>query len=324
MQYALQLTHPGPEGRLQRIDWPPRDPAEGELRIRHDYVGVNFIDSYYRTGLYPLEDPAIPGVEGVGTIESIGAGVSGFQLGQKIAYGAAPGAFATTRLLPAWRALPLPEGINADIAAASMLRGMTAHMLLSQNCPVGKGTRVLIHAAAGGLGGVLTQWAKALGAVVIGTVGSEEKVAIARRLGADAVIVGRDADLVAEVDALTAGQGVDLAIDGIGGDRLRQTIECVRSDGAVASIGQAAGPIPEMSLVALAPRRAIRLLRPSIMAFAADPTAYRDAGEAVFAMLKRGIAVQPDKTYPLIEAAAALSDLEGGAGTGAKLLTVAE
>lgn len=322
MQQALQLVHPGPAGALHVIDWPTRAPGTGELRIRHDRVGVNFIDSYYRTGLYPLAAPAVPGVEGVGIVEAIGPGVTGFKPGQRIAYCAQPGAFATTRLLPAWRALPLPDHVSSDTAAASMLRGMTAHMLLSHIYPVSAGSHVLIHAAAGGLGGVLTQWAKALGAIVVGTVSTSEKAAVARQLGADHVIVGRDADLVAETDAITGGQGVDFAIDGIGGDRLRQTMGCVRADGTVASIGQAAGPIPDMPVAAFAPRRTIRFARPSIMAFAANPAAYRDAGAAVFSMFDRGIAVECGKTYPLTEASAALSDLESGEGTGAKLLTV--
>lgn len=322
MQHALHIVHPGPSGALQLIDWQPPVPGKGELRIRHDRVGVNFIDSYYRTGLYPLPDPAIPGVDGVGIVEAIGPGVTGFTIGQRVAYCAQPGAFATTRLLPDWRALPLPDHIDTDIAAASMLRGMTAHMLLAHVHPVGAATTVLVHAAAGGLGGVLTRWAKALGATVIGTVSTGEKAALARGLGADHVIVGRDADLVAETDALTDGQGVDFAIDGIGADRLRRTIACVRADGTVASIGQAAGPVPDMSVAEVAPRRAIRFTRPSIMAFAADPAAYRAAGDALFTMLDRGIGVAPERIYPLTDAAAALSDLERGEGTGAKLLAV--
>lgn len=322
MQQAIRLIHPGKAGALQMTDWAPRQPGKGELRIRHDRVGVNFIDSYYRTGLYPLAEPCVPGVEGVGRIEALGEGVSGFDLGQRVAYCAQPGAFATTRLLPAWRALPLPDHIGSDVAAASMLRGMTAHMLLSRVFPVVRDSRVLVHAAAGGLGGLLTQWAKALGAFVIGTVSTTEKAAIARWLGADHVIVGRASELADEVDAITDGQGADYAIDGIGGTRLRQTMASVRADGTVASIGQAAGSIPHMSVAEFSPRRTVRFARPSIMAFAADPKAYREAGEALLAMLERGIAVEHDKTYPLAQAAAALSDLESGDGTGAKLLEI--
>lgn len=322
MQQALQLAQPGRNGTLKAINWPPRAPGEGELRIRHDCVGVNFIDSYFRTGVYPLADPAIPGVEGVGIIEAIGAGVSGMSVGQRVAYCAQPGGFATTRLLPAWRALALPDEIVSESAAASMMRGMTAHMLLGHVYPVQEGSLVLVHASAGGLGGVLTQWAKALGANVIGTVSTPEKAAISRGYGADHVIVGRDADLVSEVSALTGGRGVDFAIDGVGGERLRQTMACVRADGTVASIGQAAGPIPDFSVAEFSPRRVLRFARPSVMAFAADPDAYRLAGEAVIAMILRGVSVPPEETYPLAEAAAALAALESGRGTGAKILTV--
>lgn len=322
MEQAIKVVHPGVQGALQEITWPSCVPGKGELRIRQEFIGVNFIDSYYRIGLYPLPEPGIPGVEGVGTIEAVGEGVSGYAPGQRIAYCAQPGGYATTRLLPAWRALPLPGALRPEIAAASMLRGMTAHMLLSHVYPVDAKATVLILASAGGLGGLLTQWAKFLGATVIGTVSTEEKAAISRRLGADHVIVGRDADLVAEIDAITGGQGVDFAIDGVGGQNLRKTLACLRADGTVASIGQAAGPIPDMSIADFAPRRAIRFLRPSIMAYAADQDAYRAAGQAVFAMIERGIAVEPEQTYPLAEAAKALRDLESGRGTGAKILSV--
>lgn len=322
MEQAIRLVTPGREGRLQRGVVEIGAPGPGELRIRQEHIGVNFIDSYFRTGLYPLLEPSIPGVEGCGTIEAIGEGVSGHIIGQRVVYCAQPGGFATSRLLPAWRALPLPAAIGAEIAAASMLRGMTAHMLLSRIHPVETRSTVLIQAAAGGLGGLLTRWAKALGATVIGTVGTPEKAAIATRLGADHVIVGRDAALVTEIDALTGGAGVDFAIDGIGGNRLRQSIACTRADGTVASIGQAAGESPALSVADFAPRRAIRFARPSIMAFAADPAAYRAAGAAVFDMIQRGIAVEPARIYPFAQAAEALAELESGRGTGASILTV--
>ncbi|MGR3378770.1 quinone oxidoreductase family protein [Salipiger abyssi] len=321
MEQAFRLVTPGREGRLQRIDWEPGAPGPGTLRIRQERIGVNFIDSYFRTGLYPLPDPAIPGVEGGGVVEAVGDGVSGFAIGQRVAYCAQPGGFATQRLLPAWRALPLPNAIGAETAAASMLRGMTAHMLLSRVHRVGPQSTVLIQAAAGGLGGLLTQWAKALGATVIGTVSTPEKAEIATRLGADHVITGRDAALVPEIEALTEGAGVDFAIDGVGGDRLRQSIACTRADGTVASIGQAAGESPALTVAEIAPRRMIRFARPSIMAFAADPEAYRAAGAAVFEMIGRGIAVAPARIYPFAEAAEALAALESGQGTGASILT---
>lgn len=164
MELALKLDQPSRNGTLKAIEWTLRAPGEGELRIRHDCVGVNFIDSYFRIGLYPLADPAIPGVQGVGTIEEIGPGVSGFSVGQKVPYRAQPGGFATSRLLPAWRALAMPDENSVEVAAASMLRGMTAQMLLKQIYPVCETSLILVHASAGGLGGLLTQWAKALGA----------------------------------------------------------------------------------------------------------------------------------------------------------------
>ncbi|NRB18178.1 MAG: quinone oxidoreductase [Rhodobacteraceae bacterium] len=322
MNIAIKLSHPGSAGLLEDVAWPSLAPAEGELRIRHELVGVNFIDSYFRTGLYNLPEPFIPGVEGIGHVEAIGAGVAGYEVGQRVVYCALPGAFATTRILPAWRALPLPDTIPSDLAAASLLRGMTAHMLLTETYAVSHNTVVLIHAAAGGLGGLLTQWAKHLGATVIGTVGTSEKADVARRFGADHVIVGRSVDLVGEIDRLTNGKGVDFAIDGIGSHTLRRTLACIRPDGCVASIGQVAGPIPAISVEDFAPKRAVRFARPSIMAFAANRSSYRSAGSAVLDMIERGIAVEVGSYFPLIRAADALDDLENGRGSGAKILKI--
>ncbi len=320
MDTAVRLSAPGGVERLQAIDWPPQEPGPGEIRVRHAAIGLNFIDIYHRTGLYPLPSPSIPGVEGAGVVEAVGDGVTGLTVGDRVAYAGAVGGYATTRTLPAWRAVPLPAEVSTECAAASMLRGLTAHLLLTRTYPVASGSTLLVHAAAGGLGTILTRWAKHLGAAVIGTAGSDEKAALARANGADQVIVGRDADIVAEVATLTAGRGVDFAIDGIGGTMLARTLACVRRFGTVASIGQAAGPIPLMMVEDLGPIRSLTLARPSVMAYSTERDTYPEAMQAVLAMIRTGIAGGTGPIYPLADAAIAQADLEVGRIVGSAIL----
>ncbi|KQZ00753.1 alcohol dehydrogenase [Pseudolabrys sp. Root1462] len=322
MDLMIRMTGPGGADRLEAVPCAPRHPNEGEIRIRHDAIGVNFIDIYFRSGLYPLPAyPAVLGVEGAGIVEAVGSGVAGLTVGDRIAYAGAPiGAYATTRLLPQARALRLPDGISTHLAAASMLRGLTAHMLLKHIYRVGPNTTLLVHAAAGGLGAMLVRWAKHLGATVIGTASSPEKAKMAIAHGADHVIVGRDADIEKEIRARTNGAGVNYAIDGIGGDMLQRTLACVRPFGVVASIGQAAGSIPPLSVEALGPRRSISLARPSVMAYSADPVLYKVAAADLFAVMARGIVPEIGAEYPLSQAAQAEADLESGRTTGSLLL----
>lgn len=320
MDQAIRLSSPGGVERLEIITWPPAEPGPDEVRIRHEAIGVNFIDIYHRTGLYPLPSPAILGVEGAGRIDAIGANVRDLAVGQRVAYAGLPGAYASTRLLPAWRAVPLPDAISTDCSAAALLRGLTVHMLITRTYPVSEGSVLLVHAAAGGVGGMLTRWAKHLGATVIGTAGSAEKAEAARQNGADHVIVGRQADLVAEVARLTAGRGVDFAVDGIGGNVLAKTLACVRRFGTVASIGQAAGPIPPIAVEELGPLRSLSLARPSVMAYTAERETYPSAARAVLNAMARGITAEIGQTYPLAQAAQAHADLEAGRLIGAAIL----
>jgi NADPH:quinone reductase len=320
MRKKVELIATGGVDNLKVTDCVAQQPGHGEIRIRHEGIGVNFIDIYQRTGLYPLPLPAILGVEGAGVVEAVGAAVSDIQVGDRIAYAGIPGAYAATRLLPAWRAIKLPDDISTQIAAASFLRGMTAHMLLTRTYPVGNGATLLIHAAAGGLGATLTRWAKHLGCTVIGTSSSPEKAAIARGNGADHIIIGRKADIVAQVGQLTQAKGVDFAIDGIGGETLSQTLGCVRRFGVVASIGQAAGPIPPISVEDLGPMRSLSLARPSVMAYAADQETYPLAAQAVISAIRLGIVQNAGTEYALTEAARAQSDLESGKTTGSLVL----
>lgn len=320
MDLAIRLNSPGGPDHLEAVEWPPEAPGRGEIRLRHTAIGVNFIDIYHRLGLYPLPQPAIPGVEGVGHIEAIGEGVEGLMIGQHVVYAGVPGGYAATRLLPAWRAIPLVDGLEAHIVAASLLRGLTAHMLLTRTFPVTNGTTLLVHAAAGGLGTTVTGWAKRLGAIIIGTVSTPAKAEIAVSCGADHVIVGRDADLVAGVARLTDGRGVDFAIDGIGGTTLARTLACVRRFGTVASVGEAAGPIPAISVEALGPIRSLCLVRPSVMAYAAERETYANAVQSVMSMMAQGIIAPLVTPYPLSDAANAQAILESGQSVGTIVL----
>lgn len=322
MDIQVQMTGPGGGDWLEVAANPQQPPGPGELRLRHQAIGVNFIDIYFRSGLYPLPAyPAVLGVEGAGVIEAVGDGVTELSPGDRVAYAGAPiGAYATTRLLPAAKAIRLPEDIPAKLAAGAMLKGLTAHMLLTRTYPVGPGDTLLVHAAAGGLGSMLTRWAVRLGATVIGTAGSEEKAALARAHGAAHVIVGRDADLAAEVARLTDRRGVDFAIDGIGGGTLARTLGCVRKFGTVASIGQAAGPIPPLSVEDLGPLRTLSLARHSVMAYSAEPDTYRSGAGALFQALRDGVAPEIGAELPLSQAAEAHRMLESGASRGSLLL----
>ena len=322
MVIEVRLEAPGSAEGLRAVACDVARPGLGELLVRQTAVGVNFLDIYQRTGLYPLPRwPAVLGVEGAGVVEAVGDGVSGFRPGDRIAYAGLPaGGYASERLLPAGRAVPLPDDVPDRLAAASMLRGLTAHMLLRRVCPVRAGDILLVQAAAGGLGQIVTRWAKQLGAAVIATVGSEAKVAAAREAGADHVLLHRDADLVERVRALTGGQGVHFAYDGIGGDMLRRTLACVRPFGMAASLGQAGGPIPPLDVAELGPLRPIALSRPSVIAYANEPDTYRAATAELFTALATWLHVPVGAEYPLAEAAQAHADLEAGHTTGSILL----
>ncbi|WP_448206132.1 quinone oxidoreductase family protein [Azospirillum sp. sgz302134] len=322
MTRAIRLHRPGgPEHlHLDRIDLPA--PGPGELRIRHAAVGVNYVDVYHRTGLYPLPAlPAVIGVEGAGVVEAVGPGVAGLAAGDRVAWAGLPaGGYADARILPAERAVPLPDGVEEVTAASLLLRGITAHMLVNRVWPVGPGTTLLVHAAAGGLGLVLTQWAKGLGATVIGTVGSAEKAEIARAHGLDHAILYREEDFVARTRDLTGGAGVDFAVDGIGADTFRRTLDAVRPFGMVASVGQAGGPVAPVELAEIGPRRSLSLSRPSVFAYMSDTATYRAAATEVLRRVADGLRAGPVNTLPLEQAAEAHRALESRNTAGALVL----
>ena len=321
MTKVVRVKTPGgiEQFELADVELPPL--AEDEVRIRQTAIGVNFVDIYQRSGLYPMPPANIPGVEGVGVVAAVGAKVTSVRAGDRIAYAGAPvGAYASERNLPAWRAIRLPDALSDEAVASSFVKAITAHMLLRRVYPVAPGTTLLVHSAAGGLGQLLTRWASHLGATVIGTVGSEAKAAIARQAGAGHVIVGRDADFAQAVGDLTGRRGVDVAYDGVGGATLAKTFACVRPFGVVVSIGQAAGSIPPVDVSDLGPRRSLSLARPSVMAYMNETEAYHLAAKAVLAGIEGGILRISGQPYPLSEAARAHADLEAGRTSGALYL----
>jgi len=321
MNTVVRMTGFGGVENLETAHVPDETPAAGTARIRHVAIGVNFIDIYHRSGLYPVPLPAVPGVEGAGVVEAVGDDVTNFAVGDRVAYAGGPvGAYAQVRTIPVSRLIRLPEGITFRDAAASTLKGLTAHMLLTRTWPVKAGDTLLVHGAAGGLGSMLVRWAKHLGATVIGTAGSPKKAAIALGYGADHIVVGRNADLTSEVSSLTDGLGVDYTIDGLGGDMLTKSLACTRRFGMVASIGQAAGPIPSLAVEEIGPLRSLSLARPSVMAYAADTTIYSQAAAALLEVMQKGIAAEIGSEYPLTNASQAQTDLETGRTTGSLLL----
>jgi len=320
MTTIIRLKAPGGISQLDcvTVDLPP--PGPDEIRIRQTAIGINFLDIYQRMGIYALGADAVPGAEAVGVVAACGANVSSLQVGDRIAYAGNPvGAYASERNLPAWRAVKLPDGLADELVASALLKGVTVHMLLTKVYPVGEGATLLVHSAAGGVGQSLSRWARHLGATVIGTVSSEAKAAVAREAGAHHVIVGRDADFAREVSALTGGRGVDLAVDGVGGSTLARTLDCVRPFGVVASIGQAAGPIPPIDIKDLG-ARSILLGRPSVMAYMNNADDYYRSAAAVLAALSAGVLKTEGRAYPLSDAAVAQSDLEAGRTSGSLYL----
>ncbi len=317
---VVMLVAPGDVAQFRVEGQSIAPPAAGEVRVRHQAIGTNFLDIYHRSGLYPLPSyPAVIGAEAAGMIEEVGSGVEGFKAGDRVAYAGAPvGAYSSVRNIAAERLVLLPDGISAKTAAASLLKGMTAHMLLQKACQVGSGNTVLVQAAAGGLGSVLVRGAKSLGATVIGTVSSKEKADLAMSCGADHLIVGRDADVVAEVKRLTDNRGVDVAYDGIGGDMLLKSIRSVRPWGTAITIGQAAGPIPPIAVEELRPGKS--LSHPSIMAWCADLARYQEAARAAVRWMEAGIRSHIGGEYALAEVVKAHEEMESGRSAGSILL----
>jgi NADPH2:quinone reductase len=323
MTKAIRIYETGGPEVMRWEDVDPGKPEPGEALVRHEAVGLNFIDVYHRTGLYPLPAlPATPGMEGSGIVEAIGEGVTEVTVGDRVAYaGIPPGAYAEVRRIPAHRLVQLPEKISFQQGAAMMLQGMTARYLLRGCYDVKKGDTILIHAAAGGVGSIVCQWAKHLGATVIGTVGSPAKAELARAHGCDHTILYNDEDFTARTKEITGGNGVDVAYDSVGQATFMQSLDCLRPMGMMVSFGQASGSVPPLDLGELAARGSLFLTRPSLMAYtAAREDLLNHAGDLFEVVQSGAVKIEVNQTYPLAEAARAHRDLEARKTTGSTIL----
>ena len=319
---AIEFSETGGPEVLKSIERDVPQPQAGEVRVKHTAIGLNFIDTYHRTGLYPVALPCIPGLEAAGIIDKIGDGVVGFKRGDRVAYGRGPrGAYTEARTIRAVECVKLPDEVNDDLAAACMLKGMTAWFLLHQTFPVKKGDTVLIHAAAGGVGLILCQWAKKLGARVIGTVGSEHKASLARQHGCDEVIFYKRESIAERMQILTHGQGAEVVYDSVGKDTFIASLDSLRPLGMLVSYGQSSGVIPPFSISELAKRGSLFLTRPSLMDYVRDDKLYHQAANALFAELRSGaIRVTIGQRFPLALAESAHRALEARETSGATIL----
>lgn len=297
-------------------------PAAGEATVRHHAVGLNFIDTYHRTGLYPLPLPSGIGLEGAGVVEAVGAGVTEVKVGDRVAYAGGPvGAYAEVRNIPAHRLLKLPDAIAFDTAAAMMLQGLTAAYLLRRTCRVQPGDAVLIHAAAGGVGLIACQWAKALGATVIGTVGSPAKAALAKAHGCDHVINYSTENFTQRVREITGGEGVSVVYDGVGKDTFMGSLDSLRPLGMMVAYGNASGPVPPFDLLLLSQKGSLFVTRPTIMHYTARRADLEALGAELFDIVASGkVRIEVNQTYPLKDAAQAHCDLEARKTTGSTIL----
>jgi NADPH2:quinone reductase len=310
----------GPEV-LRLADVPAASPGPGQIVVRVEAAGVNFIDVYHRIGLYPNALPLVPGMEGAGVVSAVGPGVSLFREGDRVAWANVLGSYAEQALLAADRAVALPEGVSAKTAAAALLQGMTAHYLCTSTFPLAKGHTCLVHAAAGGVGLLLVQMAKRRGARVIGTVGSEAKAALAREAGADEVVLYQQEDFLGAVRRLTGGRGVDVVYDSVGKTTAEKSLDCLVPRGLAVFYGNASGPVPPIDPLVLSRKGSLFLTRPSLVHYIADRASLeKRAGDVLADAASGRLEVHVGRTYPLAEAAEAHRALEGRQTTGKVLL----
>jgi NADPH2:quinone reductase len=313
-------TTGGPEV-MKWVDHDPGAPGPGQIRIRQRAVGLNFIDIYQRTGLYPMKLPMVPGNEGAGDVVALGEGVTDLKIGDRVGYQGSIGAYAEERLLPADRAVPLPDGIDYETAAAVMLKGLTAYYLLHLTWDLKAGETILFHAAAGGVGLIACQWATAIGATVIGTAGSEEKVALARENGATHAINYRSEDFVARVKEITGGRGVDVVYDSVGKDTFERSLDCLRPRGLMVSFGNSTGPVSVPDLGILARKGSLFLTRPTTASYFPTSADLRSGADALFAAIASGnIKVHVGQRFALRDAAEAHRALAARETVGSSLL----
>ncbi|HEY5819727.1 MAG TPA: quinone oxidoreductase [Mesorhizobium sp.] len=323
MPKAIRIhAHGGPEV-LTYEDVDPGKPGAGQALIRQTAIGLNFLDIYYRTGLYAAPNglPLIPGGEAAGVVIALGEGVANVKVGDRVAYATGTGSYAQERTIAADRLVVLPDGISDDQAAGMMLKGMTAEYLLKRTYPVKRGDVVLYHAAAGGVGLLLGQWAKHLGATVIGTASSADKIALAEAHGFDHVINYRDTDFVAAVKDITGGEKCDVVYDSVGNDTFPGSLDCLKPRGMFVTFGQSSGPIAPFPLAMLSQKGSLYVTRPTLFTYVAKREDLEASAQALFDVVSSGkVVVEINQTYPLEEAGRAQADLEGRKTTGTTVL----
>ena len=313
----------GPE-EMRVVELPVGDPGPGEIRIRHEVCGLNYIDVYQRSGLYKLTMPHALGMEAAGVVEAVGQGVAHLKEGDRAAYAAnPPGAYTEARVMPAAQVCPLPDGISFEDGAAAMLQGMTVEYLFHRVTPIAKGERVLFHAAAGGVGLIACQWARSEGIELIGTAGGAEKCRLAADAGASHMIDYRSEDFVARVKEITGGEGVGYVIDGVGRDTFDKSLDCIAPLGWMISFGNASGPVEPMSLLTLAAKGSLKVTRTTLFTFLADHARCQEMARHLFDKILSGdVTMRIGQRYPLERVAEAHRALEARETTGSTLITL--
>ncbi len=322
MPKAIRFHQAGGPEVLQWEEVDVGEPGPGQARVRHTAVGVNFIDTYHRSGLYPVPLPSGLGSEAAGVVEAVGAGVAHVRPSDRVAYaGGAPGSYSEVRVMPADRLVKLPEGIADRQAAAMMLKGMTVQYLIRRTYKVQPGETVLFHAAAGGVGLIACQWLKALGATVVGTAGSDDKAALAKAHGCDHVIVYTREDFAPRVRQLTGGQGVPVVYDSVGKSTFLGSLDCLRPRGLMVSFGNASGPVPPVELSLLTQKGSLYLTRPTLATYTATHDELEATAKDLFDVVLSGkVKVEVSRTYALRDARQAHADLEARKTTGSVVL----
>jgi NADPH2:quinone reductase len=322
MPHAIRIHQPGGPEVLKWEEISIGDPGPGEARVRHSAIGVNYIDTYHRSGLYKVPLPSGIGSEAAGVVEAVGAGVTDVKPGDRVAYsGGAPGSYAEIRVMPAERLVKIPEGVSDRVAATLMLKGLTVQYLLRQTYPLKGGETILLHAAAGGIGLIACQWARALGVTVIGTVGSDEKAALAKAAGCTHTIVYTRENFVERVKELTGGKGVPVVYDAVGKDTFPGSLDCLSPRGLFVSFGNASGPVPPFDILLLSQKGSLYVTRPTLVTYTSKRADLLRMAEEVFSMVKAGkIVNEPRQTYALKDAAKAHRDLESRKTTGSTVL----
>jgi len=322
MPHAIRIHQQGGPEVMQWEEVAVGDPGPNEARVRHTAIGLNYLDTYHRSGLYKLAMPSGLGSEGAGIVEAVGAGVTDLKAGDRVAYcGGAPGAYAEVRVMPVARLVKLPEAVAERTAATMMLKGLTTQYLFRQTYPLKAGETILFHAAAGGVGLIACQWGRALGVTMIGTVGSDEKAAIAKAHGCTHTIVYTREDFVTRVKELTGGKGVPVVYDGVGKAMFPGSLDCLVPRGLYVNFGNASGPVPPLDMLMLSAKGSLYVTRPTLVTYTATRPALLAMAEEMFGLMKAGkIVNEPRQTYALKDAAQAHRDLEARKTTGSTVL----